>query len=228
MSVPPSEAGCWSLPSIFVGRPRWLSTSSGLAYPPSVTRGGVVHRAAGDDVFGLAHVGDDGLEREADASGHAARQAERGAHDFEESAARDGVDPFGGAFGEFAVQGFLEFFGAGEFFERAPVFGAGFFRGVVGGGGVDAFADDVQVQFFRRTDVFAFFDLDQIAGVFFVVRHVLRITFLSPLRGLLLTTEVAPQRLKPRSVLLSNGTAKSRALPKAVLPKIICDRCCRW
>ena len=77
--------------------------------------GGVIHGAAGDDAFGLANVGDDGLEREADASGHAG-QAERGAHDFEESAARDGVDPFGGAFGEFAVQGFFEFLSAGEFF----------------------------------------------------------------------------------------------------------------
>ena len=36
----------------------------------------------------------------------------------------------------------------------------------MGGGGVDAFADDGQVQFFRRTDVFAFFDLDQIARFF--------------------------------------------------------------
>src|SRR5258708_4320234 len=36
ISVPPSDAGCLSLPSIFVGRPMWLSTRIGLAYPPSV------------------------------------------------------------------------------------------------------------------------------------------------------------------------------------------------
>jgi hypothetical protein len=75
-------------------------------------RGRVVHGAAGDDAFGLAHVGDDGLKREPDASGHAG-QAERGAHDLEETAARDGVDPFGSTFGEFAVESGLEFFGAG-------------------------------------------------------------------------------------------------------------------
>ncbi len=132
-------------------------------------RRGVVLRAAGDDVFGLANVGDDGLEREADASGHAG-QAERRAHDLEESAAGDGVEPFGGAFGEFAVQGGFEFFGAGEFFEAAPVFGAGFFGGVVGRGLVDAFADGGQVQFFvARADVFALLDLDQAAVVFLVV-----------------------------------------------------------
>ena len=59
---------------------------------------------------------------------------------------------------------------AGEFFEAAPVFGAGFFGGVVGGGLVDLFADGGQVQFFAGADVFAVFDLDQAAGIFFV-RH---------------------------------------------------------
>src|SRR5579862_3481540 len=83
---------------------------------------GVIHGAAGDYVFRLAYVGDDGLERKFDAAGHAG-QAERGAHHFEESAARNGVDPFGGAFGEFAVESVLEFRASGEFFEAAPVFG---------------------------------------------------------------------------------------------------------
>ncbi len=156
----------------------------------------VVHGAAGDNAFGLAHVGDDGLEREADASGHAS-EAERGAHDLEESAARDGVDPFGGAFGEFAVQGFFEFFGAGEFFEAAPVFGAGFFGGVVGRGGVDAFADIVQVQFFRRTDVFALFDLDQTARIFFVVRHCLKQT-MPQANTVILSVVEGPDALRSR------------------------------
>src|SRR5579863_5008374 len=132
-------------------------------------RGGVVHGAAGDYVFGLANVGDDGLEREADASGHAG-QAEGCAHNLEESAAGDGVEPFGGALGEFAVQGFFERVGGGEFFQAAPVFGARFFGGVVGGGVIDAGADVGEIEFFRRADVFGLFDLDQIAGIFFV-RH---------------------------------------------------------
>jgi len=41
----------------------------------------------------------------------------------------------------------------------------------MGRGGVDAFANGRQVQFFRWTDVFALFDLDQAARIFFVVRH---------------------------------------------------------
>ena len=61
------------------------------------------------------------------------------------------------------MQSLFEFLGAGKFFERAPVFGAGFFALVVRDGGVEAFADGGQVQGFRRTDVFAFFDLDQTA-----------------------------------------------------------------
>ncbi len=142
----------------------------------------VVHGTTGDDAFGLADVGDDGLEREADASGRSCqtRKAERGAHDFEEAAARDGVDPFGGAFGKFAMQSLFEFLGAGEFFERAPVFGAGFFALVVRDGGVEAFADGGQVQGFRRTDVFAFFDLDQTRRVFIVVRHAYELRFFRP------------------------------------------------
>jgi len=65
------------------------------------------------------------------------------------------------------VQSLFKFFGAGKFFEGAPVFGAGFFGSVVGGGGVDAFADELQVQRFRRTDVFALFDLDETGRIFF-------------------------------------------------------------
>ena len=35
-SVPPKLAGCWSLPSILIGRYMWLFTSRGVAYPPRV------------------------------------------------------------------------------------------------------------------------------------------------------------------------------------------------
>jgi len=127
----------------------------------------VVHGAAGDYVFGLANVGDDGLERELDASGHAG-EAERGAHDFEESAARNGVEPFGGAFGEFSVQGFLEGGTAGEFFETPPIFRTRFFRSVVGGGGVDSLADGAHVELLAGADVFEFDELR-----FVVDRHCL-------------------------------------------------------
>ena len=146
MSVPPSDAGMLIVAFNFCGAAEMAFDQHRAGVSAERNRRGVVHGAAGDDIFRLANVGDDRLERQADAAGHAG-QAERGAHDLEESAARDGVDPFGRAFGEFAVQSLLEFFAAGEFFEAAPVFGAGFFGGVVGRGGVDAFADDVQVQF---------------------------------------------------------------------------------
>jgi hypothetical protein len=43
---------------------------------------------------------------------------------FRKAAARNGIYPFGRAFGKFAVQGFLERGAAGEFFEAAPVFRA--------------------------------------------------------------------------------------------------------
>ena len=83
-------------------------------------RGGIVRRATRDGVFGLTNVRNDGFERKLDASRHAG-QTERCAHDFEESAARGFVEPFGSALRKFAVQGFLERGAAGEFFERAPV-----------------------------------------------------------------------------------------------------------
>src|SRR5579864_1265223 len=67
----------------------------------------VVHRLARDDILRLANVGDNGLERELDASGHAG-EAEGCAHYLEESAARGLVEPFRSTLGEFAVQGFLE------------------------------------------------------------------------------------------------------------------------
>src|SRR5437879_13884453 len=67
----------------------------------------VVHRLARDDIFRLANVGDDGLERELDASRHAG-QAERGTHDFEESAAPSLAEPFRSTLGKLAVTGFCE------------------------------------------------------------------------------------------------------------------------
>ena len=179
--------------------------------------------------FRLAHVGNDGLEREPDASGHAG-EAERRAHDLEESAAGDGVDPFGGAFGEFAVQGVLEFVGAGEFFEAAPVFGTGFFGGVVGGGGVDAFADGGQVQFSSTGQMSSRF-LIWIRPPLFFSSFVIRYEFVVPsLRDLfqfvlilprtyvLGYIAVAPSGLASRLAMLTTGFET---------PKSICDRCCR-
>ena len=85
--------------------------------------GGVEHRPAGNDLLGLANVGDDLFERKPRAAGHSGH-GERSAHELEEAAAGDGVEPLGRALGEFAVHHLAEFGGAGEFFEAAPIFRA--------------------------------------------------------------------------------------------------------
>src|SRR5579885_38678 len=90
----------------------------------------VILRAPGDDIFRLANIGDDRLERKLDASGHTGKP-EGCTHDFQEPTARSLVEPFGSALGKFAVQGLLEFGAACEFFERAPVLRAGFLFCVV-------------------------------------------------------------------------------------------------
>ena len=65
ISVPPSDAGCRSLPSIFVGRPRWLSTSNGTGVSAERHRRGVKHGTAGNHFFRLADVRNDRLQRQA-------------------------------------------------------------------------------------------------------------------------------------------------------------------
>ena len=146
MSVPPCEAGCMVVAFDLRRTPEMAFDQHRTGVSAERDGGCVEHRTAGDNAFGLANVGNDGLERQTHASGHAG-EAERRAHDFQESAARNGVEPFGSAFGKLAVQGVLEILAAGEFFERAPVFRAGLFGGVVGRGLVDLFADGGQVNF---------------------------------------------------------------------------------
>jgi hypothetical protein len=77
-------------------------------------------RAAGDDVLGLADVGDDRLERLPGAGAHAG-QRERCAHQLEELAPALRVVPLRGLLGELAVQVFAELGGVGQFAETAPV-----------------------------------------------------------------------------------------------------------
>ena len=82
--------------------------------------GRVKPRAAGNDFFRLPDVGDDRLQRQLGATGHAGER-QGSAHQLQKSAAGDGVDPFRCALGEFAVQHFLELGRAGEFLQAAPV-----------------------------------------------------------------------------------------------------------
>ena len=170
MSVPPSEAGCWSLPSILVGRPRWLSTSSGLAYPPSVTRGGVKH-AGGRESHFPAGARKGRSARAAVARirscrpGRATRPSPSGIRDAKPNR------PTRMRLWEIRGAGLLEIFGAGEFFERAPVFGTGFLGRIVRRRGVDLVTDRVRFRLLARADVFSRFDLNQAAVRFLVVCH---------------------------------------------------------
>ena len=79
-------------------------------------RAGVEHRTTGNHILGLANVGNDRLERQPGAAGHAG-EAKRCTHDFQESAAGNGIEPFRSAFRKFAMQGLLEFGAACELFE---------------------------------------------------------------------------------------------------------------
>ncbi len=108
---------------------------------------GIELRAAGDELLGLAHVGDNFFDRHFGAAGHA-RHGERCAHQLQESAARDGVQPLGCALGEFAVHHLAEFGRAGELFEAAPVLGTLGFGEVL--------LDSCAIEMFARANVFAF------------------------------------------------------------------------
>ena len=137
-------------------------------------RGGVIHGTARNDFFRLAHVRNDCFERKLDASSHPG-EPQRRAHDLEESAAGNGVEPFGSALRKFAMQGVLKVLASGELFERAPVFRAGLLfgnlRGVMRRGSVHFFADGGEVEFFTRADIFFLPDLNQSALIISVVRH---------------------------------------------------------
>ena len=142
-----------------------------------------------------------GSSGRAHASGHAG-QAERCAHHFEETATRDGVDPFRCAFGEFAVQRFLEIVASRELFEAAPVFGAGLLGGIVRRRLIDARADGIQVQF-------AFLAGANIFALFILLFHFHcrpRATILSPLRGLFQILLSFP-RLTPWAAILRRYAA---------------------
>ena len=83
-------------------------------------RRGKEQRLARDDVFRLTNVGDDelvGLSR----AGGGAGQRDRGAHQLQESAPPDGIEPLGGLRRKLAVQELAEFVGLGQLVEAPPV-----------------------------------------------------------------------------------------------------------
>jgi hypothetical protein len=77
-------------------------------------------RLAGHFFLWLPHVGHDFLVRLPRAGAHAG-QRQRGAHQLQETAASNGIEPLRGVLGELAVKEFLEFRRLGERFEAAPV-----------------------------------------------------------------------------------------------------------
>ena len=84
-------------------------------------RRGVEQRPPGNHFFGLLHVGNNRFERLLGAGGHAGH-GQRCAHQLEEAAARNRIQPLRRALGKFAVQHLLEIGAARQFFEAAPVF----------------------------------------------------------------------------------------------------------
>ena len=86
MSVAPRLAGCSGLPSILVGCPMWLSTSTGCAMPAERDGAREEQRTARDEVLGLPDVGDD-LFRRLLRAGADAGERERRAHQLQELAA---------------------------------------------------------------------------------------------------------------------------------------------
>ena len=83
-------------------------------------RGGEEQRLAGDDLFGLPDVGNDQLVRLARA-GRGAGQRHRRAHQLQEAAAADRVEPLGRLARELAVQELLELGRLGQLVEAPPV-----------------------------------------------------------------------------------------------------------
>ncbi len=82
-------------------------------------RGREVEGLAGDQLLGLADVGDDVLERLLGAAGEPG-EGERGAGELEEAAARHAGRPLRREAGELAVDELLELGGLGELVEAAP------------------------------------------------------------------------------------------------------------
>jgi hypothetical protein len=171
----------------------------GAGVSPERARRGVIHRLAGNHILGLADVGDDGLQRQTHASGHAG-QAEGRAHHSEETAARNRIDPLRGALGKFAVQGFLKRLACGKFFQAAPVFGAGFFGGVVRRRLVNAGAHRSQVELALLAGA------NVLAPGLVLLVHVHRTTFIAP-RSLPTTRATVPSPLRgfPDSAFFSHG-----------------------
>ncbi len=84
----------------------------------------VKHRPARNDDLRLPDVGHDLHVRHLGAAGQAG-QRERCAHGLEEAASRELIEPLRSALREFAMQHLLKLFAASQFFEAAPIFGAG-------------------------------------------------------------------------------------------------------
>ena len=84
---------------------------------------GVEHRPAGNHLFRLAHIRNDRLQRLLGAGGHAG-QRQRSAHQLQEAAPRNRIQPLRRALGKLAVHHLLKLGAAGEFFQAAPVFRA--------------------------------------------------------------------------------------------------------
>ena len=87
-SVPPRLPGCSGLPSILVGRPIWLSTSSPVAAPACGMERGIEQRLARDDLLRRVHVRNDFLGRQLGA-GAQARHRRRRSHQLQHVAAID-------------------------------------------------------------------------------------------------------------------------------------------
>ena len=82
------------------------------------------------------------------------------------------------------MQGLLEIFAAGKLFQAAPVFGAVFFGGVVRRRLVDLCAHGFEIQFaVAGANVFALFDLNQAAVLFFRLHDLLFYYLCHPERG---------------------------------------------
>ena len=88
-------------------------------------RGGVEHAAGRESLLQAGAR----KERSAPAAAwcsRSCRPGQRRAHQLQEAAARDRIQPLGCALGKFAVQHLLELGAAGQLFQAAPVFRAGF------------------------------------------------------------------------------------------------------
>ena len=145
--------------------------------------------------------------READASGRtlATRQAERCAHDLEESAAGNGVEPFGGArgirgagpAGILPIQRVLAANANGQVMVLSAVCAA---SSAMAKSMRSATASS-EFDLLAGADVFDLFNLDQAAGIFVVVRHCVAASASFALRGLFLDFASYPTACAPSTSL---------------------------